>query len=304
MRCGKTNCNKKLVLNDSIRCHDCGSLYHLNCALIRGARFKKLTPQEKENWSCLECRGLPRNPSTIIGALEETPDSNQKPTTLEDIYKVVINIQTVLKSVVNEQTELLKQIKEVSESQQYLSDTIDELTEKVKKVESMESIIAEKNLIIEDLTTRVVQQEQYSRRTHLELGNIPPTTDENIEEIVMQVGEKMGVSVEKEDIAAAHRLRAGPGKIPSIIVEFVSRRTRNIFFENRKKLPTTPNKIYVNESLSSHYRNLLRLAKEKSKALNYKFCWYKNNKVFVKENESSTRIVINCLDDLEKLIAV
>lgn len=278
------------IKKEMLTCRSCQNQFHYNCSLVREAKFKNMSANEKALWTCGNCRGA--KPKQLSIANQLTTESK----TLDQIYNVVSNMQTVLESVLN-------QIKQVSESQQFLADQYDDYISSMKKVAVLESQMAEKDKIIDDLSARLVQNEQYSRRTHLELGNVKQEPNEDVEDFVVKLGSKIGVPMEKRDIAAAHRLRAKPGKTPSIIVEFVSRKVRDDYL-NKRKLANVGehNKIYINESLCSYYKNLLRLAKEKAKQENYKFCWFRSNKILVKKTENTTPIVITRIEDLDKVV--
>ena len=154
---------------------------------------------------------------------------------------------------------------------------------------------------VDDLSMRVAVNEHAARSCHLELGNIRPTKDEDVEQVVVDVAKKAGVAMIKEDIAEARRLRAGPEKIPNILVEFSSKKKRNELLSNRKSLmvPVIQERIYINESLCPTFKNLLRLTKEKCQG--YRFVWYKNFKIFVKKSEGGRVVAISNLDDLNNL---
>jgi len=50
--------------------------------------------------------------------------------------------------------------------------------------------------------------------------------------------------------------------------------------------------IYVNEQMTSTFRNLFFKTRNIAIEVGYKFIWFKNNKIFVKKNEGSMTINI------------
>jgi len=50
--------------------------------------------------------------------------------------------------------------------------------------------------------------------------------------------------------------------------------------------------IFVNDQMTSTYRDLFFKARKAAKKVGYKFIWFKNNKIFVRRNESSKAIII------------
>lgn len=288
-------CTAMVLLEDAVICGNCKKCFHFECALVREAQFRKKSAADKLNWLCVSCRA-------IRGKIQpDEPTASLQPKTLDDVFAMLTTIQSAIVSVQNEQKNILQQVRELCDSQQYLSEKYDELLIQVNKVPVLEAALLKKEDQVLELQNRLNLMEQYSRRHHLELGNIPVERGEKVEDLIVNVAEQMGLSIGKQEIAASHRLRAAPGKTPSIIVEFVNRSIRNKFFEGRKNLPRHKNKIYVNESLSYHFKNLLRLAKEKAKEHQYRFCWYKNNKVFLKKHEDSKPIIVNSIEDIKNI---
>lgn len=56
-----------------------------------------------------------------------------------------------------------------------------------------------------------------------------------------------------------------------------------------------------NQNLCAYYRNLLHLTKQAARELNYKYVWFKREKVFVRETDGSSIIVINSVEDIAML---
>ena len=59
--------------------------------------------------------------------------------------------------------------------------------------------------------------EQYDRRQNLEFQGVPQTEKEDVTQIILDLSEKLEVSLKKDDISIAHRLpqRQRPGRIRS-----------------------------------------------------------------------------------------
>lgn len=173
---------------------------------------------------------------------------------------------------------------------------------------------AKKNLKIQFLEDRIAEQEQYSRRRQIEIRELAHSPRESIEEIVIKTADVLGVKISHDDIEAAHRLRAAPGKTPGIIVAFSNRKTREKILRakqdsttKRAKLITNDDilnngsrqKVYVGESLSAHYKTLLRDAKAAGKAANYKFIWWKGSSVKARKTTTSQILNIQTIEDIQ-----
>ena len=99
--------------------------------------------------------------------------------------------------------------------------------------------------------------EQYTRRDCLEIRGIPVQQGEDTNDIIIKLGSKIGVEVNKNDISVSHRLPLG-GKAarsdtvyPTIIVKFVRRDVRERYYRARKELKhLTTRNIFGRTSLT------------------------------------------------------
>ena len=160
--------------------------------------------------------------------------------------------------------------------------------------------------------------EQYTRRDCLEIRGIPlPSTPMDLDqtdEVVLKIGEKIGVPMQKSDISISHRIPSrkqftdeGNPIPPAIIVKFVKRETRENLYRARKNLKSVStvdlgysvaNKIYVNESLTEKNKELFKLCLKCKRDLSYKFLWTNAGSIFLRKNVSSPVIPLNCTDDI------
>ena len=87
--------------------------------------------------------------------------------------------------------------------------------------------------------------EQYTRRDCIEIRGIPLPEEPQEEEtnnIVLQLSEKMGIPMERKDISISHRIPSSRASVdPAIIVKFVRREMRENLYRARKRLKS---KIY------------------------------------------------------------
>jgi hypothetical protein len=95
-------------------------------------------------------------------------------------------------------------------------------------------------------------------------------------------------------------------------VQFSSRKKREELLTARRKVITNTDiygqhsnshlRIFINENLSPHYRNLLYKVKEVAKENDFKFVWVQRGKILVRKNEE-TRVIlkIDSAHDLQKL---
>ena len=91
---------------------------------------------------------------------------------------------------------------------------------------------------------------------------------------VLTVLKKIDENISHEDIDIAHRLgKSKTNKIPNIIVRFVSRRTRNNIYKERRKLKSnasgisTSERVFINENLTKRNKHLFSLANDDRKKI-------------------------------------
>lgn len=243
---------------------------------------------------------------------ELTGDADPKIWTC-DLCKKEDNLMTYMKKNFKDLKDLTKGIEE---SQKFMSDQYDDIRKQLSeitlltgKVKKLEEENLKKDLVISELNVRVNALEQYSRKNNFEIRGVSKTKDENVEEVVLKIAQKLDVVMTLNDIQNAHRLQAAPGKIPSIIVKVVNYKkkmemlnkkqktiTNSIIFSN----PQEQGKIYIDDHLSAFNKDLLWKTKLRAKEHGYKFVWWKN-KILVRKNEQSKAFQISSEKDIKKI---
>ena len=95
---------------------------------------------------------------------------------------------------------------------------------------------------------------------------------------VLTVLKKIDENLSHDDIYIAHRLgKSKTNKTPNIIVRFVSRRTRNNIYKEKRKLKSnaqgkpTSERVFINENLTRRNKHLFSLTNEERKNFNWKY---------------------------------
>ena len=156
--------------------------------------------------------------------------------------------------------------------------TVDTLMHRNTKIEQ-ESLKKSKNISDLEKSLATARQEinnleQYGRRMMCVVKGIPRFKKESTDDIIMNISRHLNVNIKKSDIDISHRTSSKDDA--DIIVKFDSRKSRNLFYEGRKKMkdiPTTTtdlgytvnNKIYINESLTAINGDLFKFAREQLK---------------------------------------
>ena len=226
---------------------------------------------------------------------------------------------------------LSKQIEDAMQSVNALNSKYDQIAKTLKDLDeakdkqvlenaSLKAEILKSSNEVKLLKKSLNDLEQYTRRDCLEIRGIPlpsaPMDLDQTDEVVLKIGEKIGVPMQKSDISISHRVPSrkqftdeGNPIPPAIIVKFVKRETRENLYRARKNLKSVStvdlgysvaNKIYVNESLTNRNKELFKLCLKCKRDFSYKFLWTNAGRIFLRKNLGSPVIPVNCTDDVPK----
>ena len=171
----------------------------------------------------------------------------------------------------------------------------------------------------EDMANQIDSAQQYSRRDNIKIVGIEPKTDEDVEQIVIDVVKDAGLDITKDDISIAHRINTKgdttsnnetnshgkPKKIPSIIARIKSRKLRNQIIKARSTLhgnsaPTHRGARIYDDVTPLRSRILFALRNRKTPGTEtkmYKYVWSNEGRIFARtEEESNMRINRNGVD--------
>ena len=156
---------------------------------------------------------------------------------------------------------------------------------------------------------------EYLRRDCLEISGVPPSENYTCNQLVMAVGQAIGVRVKEEDISTSYPLPTFKEDAPpKIIVKFTRRDTRNSFYTNRRTrklidkkasdLPdlgiTAGSKVYISEYLTRYKKGLFGEVNKLRKRIRWKHIWTQNSRIYIKESDKSAVMVINSYEDLDE----
>ena len=155
--------------------------------------------------------------------------------------------------------------------------------------------------------------EYLRRRDCLEISGVPTSESYMCNQLVMAVGQAIGVQVKEEDISTSHPLPTFKEDAPpKIIVKFTRRDMRNSFYTNRRKLIdkkasdlpdlgiNAESKVYISESLTRYKKELFGEVNKLRKKIRWKHIWTQNSRIYVKESDKSTVVLIDSYEALDK----
>ena len=156
-----------------------------------------------------------------------------------------------------------------------------EKKEKDELIKNLRKDVNDMAGIIDNLSLGLDRQEQYSRRNCLLLHNIPETSNENTNDLVIKtVNEELLEAITINEIDRSHRLgKSQAGKIRPVIVKFARYHTRNKIFRKKKLLKGK--QVSITESLTKRRMAELKEAREKH---GFHDMWTSDGKILYKDN--------------------
>ncbi|CAF1659680.1 unnamed protein product, partial [Didymodactylos carnosus] len=148
---------------------------------------------------------------------------------------------------------------------------------------SLSSELNEVKAQLIEVKSQINDHEQYGKRKDILIYGIPFKKDENVIDIVVELGKSLGISLSKSDLYAVHRLppsRKTTDKTKqAIIVGFLRISDRNQFYSGRKKCRGSDlyKNVFINEHLTNFNNKLYMYACTK---LDRKSVYTRNGNVY------------------------
>ncbi|CAF1036224.1 unnamed protein product [Didymodactylos carnosus] len=205
---------------------------------------------------------------------------SNKPTTIDHDSVTAVDIEGIVKSVLQSDAMLQGISKIVRETVLPLE----------KRIKQLEDELFELKLAHDDLAT-------YDRRTNLRFYGLPEQDGEDTCQLIIQTCASIGVNVKKEDISISHRvgLVYNKKKNPrAIICRFIHYRTRQFILQKKKNLDK---QISVNEDLTKDNLTIYRYARQK---LGKRSVYTLNGKVMYRDGAKRTRLIST--DQIDQLL--
>lgn len=292
-----------LAESDHVKCNGCDTHYCFSCS-VKETTYRNMNQEKKQAWRCqYKCKGKPVSTKPQQIASIGLASDNETKALLTSLVSKMDGFETLLKDVRDSQTfmsdkydELLSEVRDLKKQNKALNDMVVGLQRKV----------IDRDSEIESLKVQLNDLDQYGRRLNLEISGVEGAGKEDTMVLLDRLASKISVPFNRDNIQAAHPLRQNnPNYPPTIIVQFTSRAVRDDWIaQGRKAFKTTPpgpHKTYFNESLTPANRQLHRETRAKAKEKGYSFVWVKNGKILVRKDVSAPLIHIKSTKELSKI---
>lgn len=322
-----------------LQCHLCNDKYHIVCTRISVQDFNVMSLEMRKLWICDVCRckqprgdhsNTPvRNSPVDVGFVTQRVKTRSTCSCLSATSVREI-IREELRNIFN--NDLNPRIQEIKNTIATYEASLSFLSQDMEKVKSDYAIHSAQIQVItkendslrtanQAISTRLMQLEQQTRASNIEIQCVPENKHENLINTVQQLGKIIKCPVSKENIHFCARTAKKNTSSPrprSILVKFSSPRLRDEFLaatikynksNSSDKLSTshlgiggdkkTP--IYVVENLTPEGKILHAATRRKAKELGYQFVWIRDGKIFARKSDGSNYVYIRNHDTLNNL---
>lgn len=306
-------CSDVIHTEDLLSCTGlCDGNFHFTCCGFTDKTFRKYTADKKKKWTCRECSQLPSDASNKPKDVEivkpETSINEHHP----EIITLIEKQNNELKKFVSEKLDDFKDTLDFNNTViQDLKRAVTKLEDANKNLQSENKRITEENVLIKkeikDLKLSVIELKQYSRRANLEISDIPESENEDIEQILSKIGELANCDLINNKVIA-HRVPSFNKERPKpIIVQFKSKPVKDQIQKKLKERKITTSEIsprftdmpiYFNEHLTPELKKIFYLSRNFKKVNNFKFCWVRDGKIYLRKHETSKIYRIQAEEDL------
>lgn len=334
-------CSKAVKNTDkALQCEgDCDKWFHTACEGISDRLYKAMLDDDESAWTCSACSSAPQSQSQQSSLryqfLKGGANANSSPTKQEKKAAkkaTKINVEDLNPSV----QELGNKINQLADAIDYFSSKYDEFFRVISEIKKDNKLIKKDLLSVkkankritkenETLKQRLNEMEQSALSGELEINGIPQAANENCENILQTICEKMNCPIEATDVVQVRRVGLGtsntkPDKTahrPSTTIVATLRNSsiRQKILDARKTAADltlkdigfgaadSPDRrmagrFFLNERLSPTNRHLFWLARQAKKPAGYQYCWVKHGIIYMRRIDSAPPIRIKSESDI------
>lgn len=333
-------CSDLLKCEDTMKCATCLGFFHYSCAGLKDNDFKKMLPMNKARWKCSTCKLLKKGNSNTSPRLTAVSSDNVCASTsqlqphdnsvksmiayFDDRFNSLHSTMESFKSFITEEFRKLSEtvsswstkISYIETSINSVVDRINDMDREISKIDNYRTELEELTLKFKELSENTIRNDQWVRRSNIQINGVPHKKGENLIQIVKNLASKCGFSINVDtDIDFVTRVAVkndtADSKPRPIILKMQARYKKDDFLASVRKLKGLRacdigftgviNPIYANDHLSTYNKALLNEAKRRCKEKSYLYCWVRNCTVMVRKSDNSPVIHITSNECLKKI---
>lgn len=246
---------------------------------------------------------------------------HKEPVTIDTLFAILMEVQKNTSALLEDNNALRKDIDEAKGGLSMQNTLVEELRKENKHLKTevqelrkaSDACLLQINLLqckLEQAENKGDDLEMYTRKSSLEIHGVPEAKEEDLDTVVVQVADHVGVEIEENDIDIVHRLPVKVNDIRPIIVKFKSHKVKSQIYFARRRLRGTEldrdvlngaEQIYINENLTAQKRRLFAETRKRAKQHKWHKVWTVDGKIFVCQEKGDRSIKISSYTELEDI---
>ncbi|CAK1597246.1 unnamed protein product [Parnassius mnemosyne] len=333
-------CGDNPDTEEYIKCQKCSKKLHVACLSSPSV----IKPSELSTWECPLCTSLrPKtghndntpvrfNPNVTVRAskrqaLQSPPIIGASADEVRGIMQeycksITSKIDSLTISISSEIKSVKEEMLEIRSSMDFMNSKYELLIKDHKETkQAMVDFQKENSALktnVKDLTARINTLEQNARAMNVEIQCIPEKKNENLMQVVTQLGTVLKCNVKNEDVINCTRIaKINPNSTrpKSIVAQFANKKIRDEFlaasinFNRKKAMQDKLNSshlgfngekspIFIVDHLSPMNKSLHAAARKIGKEKGYKHVWVRNGRIFMRKTDNSDYMLIRDMDSL------
>ncbi|KAG7304860.1 hypothetical protein JYU34_010252 [Plutella xylostella] len=248
---------------------------------------------------------------------------------LDSLAATSKEIKTELNIVRADQVATNQRVNQLEDKQQTMSNVITDLQasiefnaaehtdlkNKIGPIKSMESVLETMQHKISGLESELNISQQRERALNVEILGLTETSSENLQNLLIKIGNHIGVQLSPSDIEYISRVQPRtkvPGRPKTVVAKLKSASIKDLLISNARKnrgfttddigMPGKASVIFINEQLTPHNKELHKKIRDAAKNKLYRYVWIRNGKIFVRRDDKSPKILILEEKDIIKMV--
>lgn len=315
---GKCNSRTKVVFCDG----NCKKCFHIKCASVSEKDYHEIVELSEKLWFCKICKLNKTKQRESLVSL----------TPLSPLIMPLTNTNSLIPLSANRRNEndctlatLNAKMDQIIESNNSLRQEINHLKIVIEDYKKITENIIQSNVDLQNENTNlkwkiinvqynVDSSEQQTLSNNLLISGIEQKDDENINDIIIEIANKLDVTLTNDDIEFSKRNNKNgneSGLPPDIIINFKNKENKIKIMKNKKTktlntkmLDSIKNRVehrafYINEQLIRSRRYIHKKAREAKKNNYIKYAWVNDGEVYVRKTDTSKIIKLKDISQLD-----
>lgn len=333
LKCGA--CGKFLSPTGAASCAVCPLRFHRACVLIADSAVigkawacpecKKKSKRGDNSGTPVRdvCGSYAQSIVSSREAVHSSPETASSQISVAGtIEESVRELRREMAKCLIEMREFRSEMAELRTSVAGMNERMDGLERRLNEIEQRQAVpgldeIAHLERTVVHLKHELNDRNQEALLSDLEIGHLPEEKGENIVHTISLLAVRLGVPLEERDIVFAERLggaasreetSGAPVRSRRVVVRLARRSLREELLRAarvRRTVTTTdagqtpsPARIYINERLTRHNRQLFHKAREECRRLQWRYSWTRRGRVLVRQGDGKPAHYIRSEEDL------